>query len=88
MPATVVSGTVIVRVDVAIDPGVRDTLAGLTETEGPAGKTLADSVTSPEKPVLETLIEGVAVEPTLILWGGAGTATLNALPTLTITVAV
>jgi len=63
----VVRGTVIVRVAMADDPGVSETLAGLTDTKGPAGRTVADSVTSPEKPVLETLIEGVAVEPTLIL---------------------
>jgi hypothetical protein len=88
LPATTVRGTVIVSVDVAVDPGVRETLAGLTDTEGPAGETVADNDTSPEKPVLETLIEGVAEEPTLILWGGAGTATLKALPTLTVTVAV
>jgi hypothetical protein len=88
LPAAAVRGTVIVRVDAAVDPGVRETLTGFTETSGPAGATAADNDTSPEKPVLETLIEGVAVEPTLILCGGAGTATLKALPTLTVTVAV
>jgi hypothetical protein len=88
LPATAVRGTVIVKVAVPVDPGVRETLAGLADTEGPAGETVADNDTSPEKPVLEILIEAVTVEPTLILWGGAGTATLNALPTLTVTVAV
>ncbi len=67
MPATVVSGTEIVKVEVAVAPGVRDTLVGLTETVGPAGETVGDSDTIPEKPVLVTLIDGVAVEPTLIL---------------------
>ncbi len=67
MPAAVVNGTEIVKTDVAVDPGVRDTLAGLTDSKGPAGETIADSDTIPEKPVLVTLIEGVAVEPTLIL---------------------
>ncbi len=67
MPAAVVSGTEIVKVDVAVNPGVRETLVGLTETVGPAGKTVADNDTIPEKPWLVTLIEGVAEEPTLIL---------------------
>jgi hypothetical protein len=67
LPATVVRGTAIVRVDVAVDPGVRGILAGLTDTKGPTGKTVADNDTSPEKPVLVTPIESVAVEPTLIL---------------------
>lgn len=55
------------RAVVAVDPGVSETLAGLTTAEGPAGETVADRDTGPEKPVLATLTEGVADEPTLIL---------------------
>ena len=75
------------RIEVADDPGVRVTLPGLIEIEGPVGDAAADRVTTPEKPVLVTLIVGVAVEPTLILVTG-DTDTVNRLPTFTITVAV
>ena len=80
-------GTAIVRIEVADDPGVRETLAGLIEIERPVGDAAADRVTMPEKPVLVTLIVGVAVEPTLILVTG-DTDTVKWLPTFTITVAV
>ena len=88
MPGEAVSGTVMVRVDVAEEPGVNVTLGGATDNVGPDGDTDAERMTVPEKPMLVTLIDGVAEEPMLILWGGAGTATLNALPTLTLTVVV
>ena len=87
MPAGVPNGTEIVRVDDAVDPGVRVTVPGVVDSTGPEGETVADSETTPEKPVLVMLIKGAAVEPTLILERGV-TATLKLLPTFTITMAV
>jgi hypothetical protein len=88
LPATVVRGTDIVKVDGFVDPGLRRTLAGLTDANGPIGDTIADSETVPEKPMLATLTAGVAKEPTLILRGGAGTETLKSTPTVTVTTAL
>jgi hypothetical protein len=81
----VVRGTDIVKVDGAVDPGLRRTLDGLTDANGPIVKTVADRETVPEKPILVTLTAGVAKEPTLILRGGAGTDTLKSTPTVTVT---
>jgi hypothetical protein len=82
----VVRGTDIVKVDGAVDPGLRRTLGGLTDANGPIGDTIADSETVPEKPRLVTLTAAVANEPTLILRGGAGTETLKSTPTVTLTI--
>ncbi len=80
---------VIVRVEVALDPGVRLTLGGLTATVKPAavGETEAASETLPVNPKLPTVIVEVPEEPALTLTVVGLAVTVKSEVTVRVTVA-
>ncbi len=73
VPAGVEAVVAIVNVEVAVDPGVRLTLAGANVKVMPvaAGATVADSPTLPVNPRLLTVIVDVAELPAVKLAGDA-----------------
>jgi hypothetical protein len=80
-----------VSVDVAVEPGVRLTLAGAKVNVMPvaAGATVADNATLPVKPRLLTVIVEVADPPAVKLGGVAAPAATGKSPTtVMLTVAV
>lgn len=71
-----------VRVEVADDPGVSDTLVGLIVADVPVadGETIAESVTVPVKPVLATVHVAVAEPPGRKLAGPAAPQVTEKMP--------
>jgi hypothetical protein len=81
----------IVRVEVAVEPGVRLTLAGANVKVIPVatGATVAESATLPVKPKLLTVIDEVADPPAVKLGGvAAPAATVKSPTTVMLTAAV
>ncbi len=63
-------------------------LVGFKDADGPDGRTPAERLTVPMKPVLVAVIDAVADEPTLILSGRPLAEMAKSLLTLSVTMAV
>ena len=90
VPVGVEPVVVAVSVDVALEPGVRLTLVGLTATVRPVavGETVADRLTLPVNPRLAAVIVDVAEPPGVVLILVGLAARVKSLVTVSVTVAV
>ncbi len=77
-----------VSVEVPWPPAISGMLVGFKDAVGPEGKTVADRLTLPTKPVLVTVIEAVADNPTSILDGRFVAEMAKSLLTVSVTMVV
>ncbi len=77
-----------VSVEVPTPPAINAMVIGFKDAVGPEGKTVADRLTVPTKPVLVTVIDAVAENPTSILVGRLVAERAKSLLTVSVTMVV